>query len=186
MRVSEAKVAVTPSIKRSTRDLTKLDPRSDGNFSFAGKNWLYNNISLDGSYFNNSFGLDDPAPGGQASAEPVPYDAIAELQVSIAPFDVREGGFTGANINTITKSGTNELRASAYTFARNDAFQGNTVSGTEVVANPDLTYSQSGISVSGPLIRDKLFFFVNGEIERTKDPGSNFVARSGSASGLGR
>ena len=185
MRVSEAKVAVTPSIKRSTRDLTKLDPRSDGNFSFAGKNWLYNNISLDGSYFNNSFGLDDPAPGGQASAEPVPYDAIAELQVSIAPFDVREGGFTGANINTITKSGTNELRASAYTFARNDAFQGNTVSGTEVVANPDLTYSQSGISVSGPLIRDKLFFFVNGEIERTKDPGSNFVARSGSASGLG-
>ena len=62
-----------PSIKRSTRDLTRLDPRSDGNFSFAGRNWLYNNISLDGSYFNNPFGLDDPAPGGQTNAEPVPY-----------------------------------------------------------------------------------------------------------------
>ena len=85
-----------PSVKRSTRDLTRLDPRSDGNFSFAGRNWLYNNISLDGSYFNNSFGLDDPAPGGQANAEPVPFDAVEQVQVSIAPFDVRQGGFTGA------------------------------------------------------------------------------------------
>ena len=64
-------VTLMPSIKRSTRDLTRLDPRSDGNFSFGGKNWLYNNISLDGSYFNNPFGLDDPAPGGQTNAEPV-------------------------------------------------------------------------------------------------------------------
>ena len=101
-RVSELKVNTTPSIKRSTRDLTKLDPRSDGNFSFAGKNWLYNHISVDGSYFNNSFGLDDPAPGGQANAEPIPYDAVGELQVSLAPFDIRECGFTGANINTVT------------------------------------------------------------------------------------
>ncbi len=184
-RVGEARVAVTPSIKRSTRDLTKLDPRSDGNMSFAGKNWLYNNISLDGSYFNNPYGLDDPAPGGQTNAEPVPYDAVAELQVSLAPFDVREGGFTGANINTVTKSGTNDFRATAYTFARNDAFQGNTVSGTKVVANPDLSYNQSGASISGALIRDKLFYYVNGEIERTTDPGSNFVARTGGASGLG-
>jgi hypothetical protein len=185
MIVGEAKVAVTPSIKRSTRDLTRLDPRSDGNMSFAGKNWLYNNISVDGSYFNNPFGLDDPSPGGQTNAEPIPYDAVQELQVSLAPFDVREGGFTGANINTVTKSGTNEFRVSAYTFARNDALQGNKVSGTEVVANPDLTYNQSGVSMSGPIIRDKLFFYLNGEIERTKDPGSNFVASSGGATGLG-
>ena len=94
MTVSQLKVATTPSIKRSTRDLTRLDPRSDGNMSFVGRNWLYNNISVDGSYFNNPYGLDDPAPGGQSNAEPVPYDAVAELQVSLAPFDVREGGFT--------------------------------------------------------------------------------------------
>jgi hypothetical protein len=81
MIVNPARIAVTPSIKRSTRDLTRLDPRSDGNMSFAGRNWLYNNISLDGSYFNNPFGLDDPAPGGQTNAEPVPYDAVAQLQV---------------------------------------------------------------------------------------------------------
>lgn len=185
MTVSQLKVAITPSIKRSTRDLTKLDPRSDGNMSFAGKNWLYNNISVDGSYFNNPYGLDDPAPGGQANAEPVPYDAVAELQVSIAPFDIREGGFTGANVNTVTKSGTNQFRGSVYSFLRNDAFEGNEVSGTKVVANPDLSYNQTGLSLSGPLVKDKLFFYVNGEIERTKYPGSDFVASTSGGSGLG-
>ena len=129
--VSPAQVIALPSIKRSTRDLTRLDPRSDGNFSFAGRNWLYNSISLDGSYFSNSFGLDDPAPGGQANAEPVPFDAVEQVQVSIAPFDVRQGGFTGASINTVTKSGTNDFAASLYSFARNDALQGNKVSGVE-------------------------------------------------------
>ena len=185
MTVTQLKVAVTPSVKRSIRDLTKLDPRSDGNMSFGGRNWLYNNISVDGSYFNNPYGLDDPAPGGQTNAEPVPYDAVAEVQVSLAPFDVREGGFTGANINTVTKSGTNEFRGSLYSFFRNDALEGNEVSGDKVVANPDLTYNQSGISFSGPLMRDKLFFYVNGEIERTKYPGSDFVASTGTAGGLG-
>ena len=118
------KVALLPSVKRSTRDLTRVDPRSDGNMAFGGRNWLYNNISLDGSYFNNPFGLDDPAPGGQTNAEPVPFDAVEQVQVSIAPFDVRQGGFTGANINTVTKSGTNDFRGSAYTFLRNDALPG--------------------------------------------------------------
>ncbi|HEY7408549.1 MAG TPA: carboxypeptidase-like regulatory domain-containing protein, partial [Gemmatimonadaceae bacterium] len=98
--IDPEKVALLPSVKRSTRDLTRVDPRSDGNFAFGGRNWLYNNISLDGSYFNNPFGLDDPAPGGQTNAEPVPFDAVEQVQVSLAPFDVRQGGFTGANINT--------------------------------------------------------------------------------------
>src|SRR5207247_2246971 len=133
--IDPQKVALLPSIKRSTRDLIRVDPRSDGNYSFAGRNWLYNNISVDGSYFNNPFGLDDPAPGGQTNAEPIPYDAVAQLQLSIAPFDVREGGFTGANINTVTKSGTNQFHGSLYSFGRNDALQGNTVSGSKVVAN---------------------------------------------------
>jgi len=170
------KVAELPSIKRSTRDLIRVDPRNDGNYSFAGRNWLYNNISLDGSYFNNPFGLDDPAPGGQTNAEPVPYDAVEQLQVSVAPFDVRQGGFTGANVNTVTKSGTNVYHATAYTFGRNASLLGNTVSGQQVVANPELGFLQTGASVSGPLVHDKLFFFVNGEIERSHQPGSDFVA----------
>lgn len=174
--IKSDQVAELPSIKRSTRDLTRLDPRSDGNFSFGGRNWLYNNISLDGSYFNNPFGLDDPAPGGQTNAEPVPYDAVEQVQVSVAPFDVREGGFTGAGINTVTKSGTNQLKASAYTFVRNEDFLGNTVRGNEVIANPSLKFNQSGFTLSGPVVKNKLFFFINGELERRDDPGSNFVA----------
>jgi len=178
--IDPRKVALLPSIKRSTRDLIRVDPRNDGNYSFAGRNWLYNNISLDGSYFNNPFGLDDPAPGGQTDAEPVPYDAIEQVQVSVAPFDVRQGGFTGANVNSVTKSGTNEFHGSAYTFGRNENLLGNTVRGSPVVARPSLSYLQAGASFSGPLVPDKLFFFVNGEIERTDNPGSNFVAGAGS------
>ena len=183
--IDPTKVALLPSIKRSTRDLTRLDPRSDGNFSFAGRNWLYNNISLDGSYFNNPFGLDDPAPGGQTNAEPVPYDAIEQVQVSVAPFDVREGGFTGANINMVTKSGTNDFRATAYSFLRDDNLEGNSVRKVKVAANPDLKYIQAGAAISGPISRNKLFFYLNGEFERTDLPGSNFVAGTGGTSGLG-
>ena len=183
--IDPLQVATLPSIKRSTRDLTRLDPRSDGNLAFAGRNWLYNSISLDGSYFSNSFGLDDPAPGGQTNAEPIPFDAVEQVQVSLAPFDVRQGGFTGASINTVTKSGTNELTGSVYSYLRNDAMIGNRVSGDAVVANPSLQYNQTGLTLGGPIVRDKLFFFVSGEIERTEDPGSNFVASRGGSSGFG-
>ena len=123
--ITEDDIKVLPTIKRTTRDLIRLDPRSDGNYSFGGKNWLYNNISVDGSYFNNPFGLDDPAPGGQTAAEPIPYDAIEQVQVSIAPFDVTRGGFTGAGVNTVTKSGSNVWRGSLYGFGRNETFVGN-------------------------------------------------------------
>lgn len=173
--IDPATVQEMPSIKRSTRDITRLDPRSDGNFSFGGKNWLYNNFSLDGSYFNNPFGLDDPAPGGQANAEPVPFDAIEQVQVSIAPFDVREGGFTGAGINTVTKSGTNVFKGSVYSFLRNESLIGNKVRGNDVIANPDLSFHQTGFYLSGPIVKNKLFFFIDSEIERREDPGTNFV-----------
>lgn len=184
--ISELQVAQMPSIKRSTRDLTRLDPRSDGNFSFGGKNWLYNNISVDGSNFNNAFGLDDPAPGGQAGAESIPFDAVEQVQISIASFKVTEGGYTGAGINIITKSGTNEFKGSVYSYLRNERLIGNKVRGTEVVANPDLFYNQTGFTFSGPIIPNKLFFFVNGEIERKDDLGSNFVAAGGDGLGESR
>jgi hypothetical protein len=183
--IGPEQVEALPSIKRSTRDLIRIDPRNDGNYAFAGRNWLYNNISLDGSYFNNPFGLDDPAPGGQTQAEPVPYDAVEQVHVSVAPFDVRQGGFTGASINTVTKSGTNDFRATVYTFYRDDKLQGNEVRGQPVIANPDLGYTQSGFAFSGPIIRDKLFFYVNGELERTDDPGTNFAAARPGESGFG-
>lgn len=180
--VSQEEVDRLPSIRRSTRDLTRTDPRSDGNYSFGGKNWLYNNVSLDGSYFANPFGLDDPAPGGQTGAEPVPFDAIEQVQVAVAPFDVRQSGFTGAAVNLVTRSGTNQFRGTAYTFLRNESFIGDQIAGEEILV-PDLSYNQSGFSLSGPIVRDKVFFFVNAELERRDDPGSNFVASRPGISG---
>ena len=157
--ISPDQVTRMPSVKRSTRDLTRLDPRSDGNLSFGGRNWLFNNISLDGSYYNNPFGLDAPEPGGQSNAQPVPFDAIEQVQVSVAPFDVREGGFTGAGINQVTKSGTNDFKGSAYFFTRNEDLVGNKISGAKVFENPNLTFTQTGVTISGPIARNKLFFF---------------------------
>ena len=178
--VSVEQVQQMPSVNRSIRDLTRLDPRSDGNYSFGGRNWLYNSISLDGSYFNNPFGLDDPAPGGQAGAEPVSFDAIEQVQVSIAPFDVREGGFTGAGINTVTKSGTNQFHGSVYNYMRNQSMIGNSVGDVErVIEDPNLKFNQAGFTLSGPIIKNKLFFFLNAEVERRTDPGSNYTASSG-------
>jgi len=177
--IGEELVATMPSIKRSTRDLTRLDPRSDGNFSFGGRNWLYNNISLDGSYFNNPFGLDDPAPGGQTNSEPVSFDAVEQVQVSVAPFDVREGGFTGAGINTVTKSGTNQFKGSVYSFSRNQSLVGNKIDGNQVLPDPSLKFNQSGVSVSGPLVKDKVFFFFNVEKENRADPGTFYEAGEG-------
>ena len=183
--IPQEMVETQPSVKRTTRDLIKNDPRGDGNYAFAGRNWLYNNITLDGSYFSNPFGLDDPAPGGQTAAEPVPYDAVEQVQVAIAPFDVRQSGFTGANVNTVTKSGTNEWTGTVYTFFRNQDLQGNKINGEDVIADPDLSFNQSGFSIGGPLMRDKLFIFLNAELERRDDPGSNFVPSAGGTQTFG-
>lgn len=183
--IPNAEVQALPSVKRSTRDLTRLDPRNDGNFSFGGRNWLYNNITLDGSYFNNSFGLDDPAPGGQTATEPVPYDAVEQVTVQVAPYDVRQSGFTGASINTVTRSGTNEWKVSGFAFYRNQDLLGNKVSGQDVIANPDLSVGQYGFSLGGPIMQDKLFFFLSGELTQRDDPGSNFVPNSGGAVDFG-
>ncbi|MEJ2311602.1 MAG: carboxypeptidase-like regulatory domain-containing protein [Gemmatimonadales bacterium] len=180
--VSTEEVEVLPALRRTFRDLTRVDPRADENMAFGGRNWLYNNISLDGSYFNNAFGLDDPVPGGQTASEPIPFTAIAQVSVQIAPFDIRQGGFTGANVNLVSKSGTNDWQINGYGFFRNQSLLGNKVNGEPVVANPDLNFGQYGASVGGPIIKDKLFFFLNGEISRREDPGTNYVAKTHSGS----
>jgi hypothetical protein len=165
-----------PTITRSQQDLTRLTPQSDGN-SFGGRNNLYNNFSLDGSIFNNSFGLDYATPGGQSDAQPVSLDAIEQIQVSLAPFDVREGGFTGAGINAVTKSGTNQFKATAYTFLRNEKMIGKKVSGVDA-PNVDFSTNQTGLSIGGPIIKNKLFFFVNAELERATQLAHGFVAEN--------
>jgi len=172
--VSGEQIVTMPTISRGLKDVTRLTPESDGN-SFGGRNNLYNNFSVDGSIFNNSFGLDYATPGGQSDAQPVSLDAIEQVQVSIAPFDVREGGFTGAGVNAVTKSGTNELKGTAYYFMRNQNMAGTKVGSTDV-PNTDFSSNQYGVSLGGPIIKNKLFFFVNAELERRNELAHSFVA----------
>ncbi|MFZ4547744.1 MAG: TonB-dependent receptor [Bacteroidales bacterium] len=179
--IESKQIAALPTITRSQQDLTRTTPQSDGN-SFGGRNNLYNNFSLDGSIFNNSFGLDYATPGGQSDAQPVSLDAIEQLQVSLAPFDVREGGFTGAGINAVTKSGTNQIKATAYTYFRNEAMIGDKVNDIDA-PNVDFSTNQTGLSLGGPIIKNKLFFFVNAELERATQLAHGFVADNGSNTG---
>ncbi len=179
--VSTKQLESLPTIARSAQDFTRLTPQSSGN-SFGGRNVLYNNFSLDGSIFNNSFGLDAPTPGGQTNAQPVSLDAIEQIQVSLAPYDVRQSGFTGAGVNAVTKSGSNEVSGSIYTFTRNENFIGEKI-GNTTVTNPNLSYNQSGFRIGGPIMENTMFFFANAEIERRKEPGSNYLASRDNLSG---
>ena len=163
-----------PTISRSASDYTRLTPSASGN-SFGGRNDQFNNFSLDGSIFNNPFGLDAATPGGQTDAQPISLDAIEQISVSIAPYDVTQAGFTGAAVNAVTKSGTNELKGTVFGFYRNQDMTGSKVSGNDIFV-PDLTQLQAGFSLGGALVKDKLFFFANFEMERREDLGSNFVA----------
>ncbi|MFY0594450.1 MAG: TonB-dependent receptor [Roseivirga sp.] len=172
--ISNDQLIKIPTISRSAADIYKITPSADGN-SFGGRNDQFNNFSLDGSIFNNPFGLDAATPGGQSNAQPISLDAIDQIQVSLAPYDVTQAGFTGAAVNAVTKSGTNEFKGTAFAFYRNQDLTGSKVSGEEIFV-PDLRQVQAGFSVGGPIIKDKLFFFANFELERREDLGSNFVA----------
>ena len=175
-QISQEMLATLPTISRSITDLTRLTPQSTGS-SFAGQDPRMNNIMIDGSYFNNSFGLRN-APGVTAGVAPIPLDAIEQMQVNIAPFDVRQGNFVGAGINAVTKSGTNEFSGSAYFQYRNESFVG-TKAG-DLTFNPGtFTYDQIGVRLGGPIIRNKLFFFANYEKDNLEAPGTTFTANTG-------
>ncbi len=172
--ISTRRLETMPTLSRSFTDMTRLTPQASGT-SFAGRNNLYNNLSIDGSILNNSFGLSS-LPGGQTNSQPVSLDALEEITVNIAPFDVRQGGFTGAGINAVTRSGTNEFKGSAYYFTRNENSVGNKV-GDEDFTQPTFTNNQYGVRVGGPIIKNKLFFFLSGEAERRADPIGQFTAK---------
>ena len=171
-----------PTISRSADDFTRLTPSASATYngtSFAGRNGQYNNYSLDGAVFNNPFGLDAPTPGGQTGSQPVSLDAIDQIQVNLAPYDVTQAGFTGAGINTVTKSGTNAFAGTVYGFFRNQSMTGKKVDGTKIVV-PDLTQLQAGFSFGGAIKKNKLFYFVNFETEQREDAASSYVARNSS------
>ena len=165
-----------PTISRTIGDFTRLTPQSSGS-SFAGQDNRLNNITIDGSYFNNSFGLAG-APGGRTGVAPIPLDAVDQIQVAIAPFDVRQGNFVGAGVNAVTKSGTNNFEGSVYYVGRNEQFNG-TKAGDNVLIRTPSKFGQFGVRVGGPILHNKLFFFVNFEDDKLTQPGSSFLANTG-------
>ena len=183
--ISNRLIRDLPTIARSVDDYLRLTPSASPTYnglSFAGRNGQYNNFSLDGAVFNNPFGLDAPTPGGQTNAQPISLDAIDQIQVNIAPYDVTQAGFTGAGVNTVTKSGTNKFYGTVFGFYRNDALTGKSVSHNKIVV-PSLNHLQTGFSFGGPLIKNKLFYFVNFETEQRKDQATSYVAQNGTNAG---
>lgn len=167
-----------PTISRSSEDFTRLNTMSAEGGSFAGRNDQFNNYSLDGAVFNNPFGLDAATPGGQSAAQPVSLDAIEQINVSIAPYDVTQSGFTGASINAVTKSGTNKLKGSVFGFFNNASMTGGKVNGVTALKG-DPKEVQAGFAIGGPIIKDKVFFFVNYERQDRSNLGSFFSANDG-------
>lgn len=175
--IGRKELAALPSISRSAEDFTRLEPTASGG-SFGGRNDQYNNYSLNGAVFNNPFGLDAATPGGQTNAQPISLDAIDQIQVATAPYDVTLSGFTGASVNAVTKSGSNEFHGTAYGYFRNENMTGDKVRGEDIFV-PSLEQTQAGFSIGGPIIKDKLFFFANYEIDKRSDLGSSFIANNG-------
>jgi hypothetical protein len=180
--ITRAQIEALPTLNRSLTDFTKLTPSASSNgLNIGGRSSTYNNITVDGALFNNSFGLSGTL-GGQTSSQPISLDAIDQIQVDVAPYDVRQGNFTGAGINTVVKSGTNEFKGTVYDYIRTSGLTGYHA-GTIDIAKTPSTYRQTGISIGGPIIKNKLFFFASGEQERISAAANSFVASAPGVSG---
>ncbi|MBS1510398.1 MAG: TonB-dependent receptor [Bacteroidetes bacterium] len=171
--ISRTQIERLPTINRSLQDFTKLEPTSNG-LSFGGRSNQYNNVTVDGANFNNSFGLSGTL-GGQTGSQPISLDAIEQIQVNVSPYDIRQGGFTGAGINTVTRSGTNKFKGTVYEYIKNENYQGYKAGNTTVTKTP-IKYNLRGFSIGGPIIKNKLFFFVSGEQVRQELPATSFIA----------
>ena len=172
--ITAKNMELIPSLNRSLGDYTKLSTFATGNGSFVGREAYNTNVTVDGANFNNNFGLSSGNMPG-VSGEPISMDAIEEIQVAVAPFDVTQSNFTGAGINAVTKSGTNTIKGSAYTFYRDQSFNGTKI------RDKKLTVAESskkviGFSLGGPIIKNKLFFFISAESETSLTPGNTLLA----------
>lgn len=191
--VSRNVIETMPTINRSINDFTRLAPQAGSGGSFAGADSRMNNITVDGTYFNNSFGLRNQ-PGATSGVSPIPLDAIEEVQVNISPYDVRQGNFVGAGVNTITRSGTNKYTGSVYYLWRHPGLVGRDAGSSSF--NPgNFKYRNWGFTAGGPIPffnfgdgasdkwyttgKDRLFFFFSYENEETTNAGTTFRANNG-------
>ena len=191
LNISRAQMNILPTIGRSINDFTRLTPQSNNN-SFAGTNFRYNNVTIDGAINNDAFGFSNSAGGvsggGQAGTagsgtrtNPYSLDVIQEVQVQIAPYDVKLGNFTGGSVNAVTKSGTNDFHGSIYGYGRNQSLVGKSVDGLKTKIGSDFHDYQYGATLSGPIIRNKAFFIVNFEQTRRQEPSFYNVGDPGAA-----
>lgn len=182
-RVSEDVINALPTADRGLNDYLRVTPQADvanngqvngGGISFAGVNNRFNSIFIDGAVNNDIFGLANSGTnGGQAGISPISPDALEQIQIVLAPYDVTLGGFAGGGINAVTRSGTNKLEGSAYWFTRNENFAGKTPTDNPDVERTKLdpfTANTYGIRLGGPIKKNKLFFFANVEIQRDELP----------------
>ncbi len=163
--ISNQQILNMPTVSRGITDITRLSPYGGNGMSFAGADGRTANFTVDGANFNNNFGLSDGLPGG---GNPISIDAIEELQVVISPFDVRQTNFIGGGVNAITKSGTNTFKGTGYIYHQNENLRGDAVDGEQITGAREKDRKTTyGFTLGGPILKDKLFFFVNGEMTKT-------------------
>lgn len=161
--INNEQMRILPTINRSIQDIARLSPYASG-MSFAGGDGRSSNFTVDGANFNNNFGLSSSLPGG---GNPISIDAIEEVQVVIAPFDVRQTNFIGGGVNAITKSGTNTVKANAYVYKRNQDMRGNRIGDHDFGIRAEESTTTYGATLGAPIIKNKLFFFGNFEYEKS-------------------
>ena len=194
INLGKAQLSTLPTLGRSLSDFTRLTPQSNNN-SFAGSNFRYNNITLDGAVNNDAIGFSNSfggvSGGGQSGAagagsrsNPYSLDAIQDVSVQLAPYDVKIGNLTGGSVNAVTKSGTNETHGSAYFYGRNQSLVGRSVDGLRTKIGSDFHDIQFGASVGGALIKNKAFFFLNLEQTDRQEPTFYNAGDPGSAISL--
>ncbi|OLC45061.1 MAG: hypothetical protein AUH43_17105 [Acidobacteria bacterium 13_1_40CM_65_14] len=181
--VSREELATLPTVSGRINDMTRLSPQYSGSGGFAGADNRMNNITVDGSYFNNSFGLGSQ-PGDRTNVAPISLEAIEQVQVSVAPFDVRQGNFVGAGVNTVTRSGTNSFVGSGYYRYRNESFVGTEALGQTV--NPGtFKTTNAGEWLGGPIVKNRLFFFESFESQKDQRPLTTYVSNPGGVPATG-
>ncbi|MEJ7830088.1 MAG: TonB-dependent receptor, partial [Segetibacter sp.] len=173
--ISTREIQRLPSVSRGLNDFLRITPQSNG-AAVGGGNYRQNQITVDGSEFNNTFGIGTNLPAG---GSPISLDAIEEISVSITPYDIRQSGFIGSAVNAVTRAGTNNFSGSAYTYFRSQDQQGDKV-GKNTFIKQKVQFNQYGARLGGPIIKNKLFFFLNYETEKEIRPGQNKLASTSS------
>lgn len=159
--INKSQIANMPTVSRSITDITRLSPYGGKGMSFGGVDGRTANFTVDGANFNNNMGLSPSLPGG---GNPISIEAIEELQVVVAPYDVRQTNFIGGGVNAITKSGNNQFQGTAYVYHENENLRGDAVKRQQISGAREKDQKTTyGFTLGGPILKNKLFFFVNAE-----------------------